>query len=101
MLLAIAIAILQQVTFLSYLMDSAFFTRATNEETHALMVGVAIFTAIMSVPATVWNISMVKDQNEKKDILGAIISVITFVLSITFLVISFVVRLYSLGRRLF
>lgn len=101
MLLAIGIAIIQQVTFLSYLIESSFFTADATEETHALMIGVAMFSALLSVPSLVWNIIMVKEANRKKDIAGAVIAVATFVFGVGFVTFSFVNRIHAQGGRLF
>ena len=99
MLLAIGIAIIQGATFLSYLIESSFFMHYPSEETHALMVGVAMFTAMMSIPTAIWNYIMVKDNQTKRDIASFIVSIMSFVFAIGFLITSFLIRIYARGMR--
>ena len=101
MLLSIAIAIFQQSFFIFYLLDSAFLTRAVTEEARNAMLGIAIITTFMSFPAFIWNFIMVKEGKDKKDILGMIISIATFVFCLGFLVFSYVTKVHILGERIF
>lgn len=101
MLLAFAIAAIQQVTFLSYLFETTFFTQSASEEGHAIMVGVALFTAFMSIPSFFWNIIMVKESHEKRDIVSTIVAVATFAFGVGFLVFDFIYRIHALGGRVF
>ena len=101
MLSAIIIAVIQQLTFLSYLSESVFFTRSTSEEMHALMIGVAWFSALLSIPSFVWNLIMVKEVNDKKDIISLIVSSSTFVFGLGFLIFAFAFRIHAQGGRVF
>ncbi len=101
MLLAISIAIVQQAVFLSYLFESSFFTQETSDETRAIMVAVALFSALLSIPASAWNIVMVKEAKEKRDIISLIISVGTFVFGAGYIIFSIIHRLHVQGGRLF
>lgn len=99
--LALSIAIFQQMTFLSYLSETAFFTRSASQEMHALMIGVSLFSAFLSLPAFIWNIIMVREVNDKKDVIGVLVSVATFAFGIGFLVFAYVTRLHAMGGKLF
>ena len=101
MLLAIGIAIIQQVTFLSYLTESGFFTKPASQETHALMVGVALFSALLNIPTSIWNIIMIKEANKKRDIVGAVISIASFVFAVGYLIFDFTTRIHSQGGKIF
>ena len=101
MFLAIAIAICQQTTFLSYLLESKFFTCSTTDETHALMIAMSIFSALLSVPSMIWNFIMARDNKTRRDYVSFIISIGTFLFGIGFLVFSFLHRLHSMGGKLF
>lgn len=101
MFLAIAVVIIQQMTFLPYLFETVFFTRAASSESHSLMVGVAMLSALLSIPSFAWNFTMAYDEKTKKDIAGTIISVSTFIFGISFLIFDFVRRIHELGGRIF
>lgn len=101
MFIAIAIAIIQQTTFISYLLESNYLTKTANGEAHSLMIGVAMFSALLSIPAFFWNVIMSKEANRKKDIVGIIIAIGTFVFGIGFLIFDFVSRIHAMGARIF
>ena len=82
-------------------MESSFFTTEATQETHALMVGVAMISALLSIPSFVWNLIMVLEAKEKRDIIGTIISVATFIFGMGFLIFAFVHRVHVNGGRLF
>ena len=100
MLAAIVIAIIQEVMFTLYLFESGFFMYETAETSHSLITAIALFTTLLCVPVTIWNIIMVKERNDKKDIAGAIVAIATFTIGLTFLVVDFIFRLHSVGRYL-
>lgn len=100
MLLAIAIVIVQQVTFFSYIIETALFARPASEKTYALVFAVALLTTFLSVPSLFWNIIMVK-EGKKRDIVGVILSIVAFVFGVTYLVIDFINRVHGMGGRVF
>ena len=101
MLLALAIAAIQQTTFLSYLIETGFFTREGSADGRALMLGVALFSTFLSIPSFFWNLTMVKEAKEKRDIASIIVSVATFAFGVTFLAFAFVNRVHEVGLTLF
>ncbi len=99
--LALVIAAVQQTVFLSYLLDTGFFTREGNQDTGLLMLGVALFSAFLSIPSFIWNVIMVKEGRGKRDIAGAIVSVATFVFGVVYLGFAFVNRVHAIGGKVF
>ena len=101
MLLAFAIAAVQQLTFISYLLETTFFTRTASDDSHALMVGIALLSAFLSIPSFFWNFIMVKESNEKRDIVSTVVTLATFTFGAGFLIIDFVYRIHAMGLRIF
>lgn len=101
MILSIFIIAIQQLTFLTYLFESAFFTRTASEESRALMFAVALFSMILSLPSVIWNYSMVKDYKRKSDIVPFYISIFTLAFGVVYLVTAFVIRVHRIGFTVF
>lgn len=101
MLLAFGIAIFQQMTFISYLFETSFLSRPASEESYALMIAVAVYSALLSVPSAIWNFIMVRDSQTKRDVASFIISIATFVFGIGFLVFAFITKLHERGLVFF
>ena len=101
MLSAIIISVVQQVAFLVYLIVSPDLTGNSLVAMHALIVGIAIFTLIASVPSFVWNLMMVKDRGAKRDIVGIVFASLDLLLAATFLIFDYVTRINELGFNVF
>lgn len=101
MLLAISIAIVQQVTFLCYLLESSFFTKHVSDRTYVFMIGVALFTAFLSIPSFFWNSNMIKESKKNKNFAGVIIAVATFIFGMGYIIFAFVSRIHAIGGVVF
>ncbi len=82
-------------------METAVFTKQASEDTRALMFGIAIFSAVLSVPAFFWGAIMLRERGTKRDIASATVAVVTFAFGATYLVVAFVNRLHAVGASLF
>ena len=98
MLLAIAIVLIQQFTFLNFMLESKFFTRETSAETYALMIAVALYSAFLSVPSFVWNFNILRSDKRKINSLGVILSILTFIFGIVYLVAAYLIKLHTVGK---
>ena len=101
MALSIAIAAIQQFAFLSFLIDSSFFMKTASDDSRALMFAIALFSAILSVPAIAWNVTMVRSARIKRNVIPTVISALTLVCGVTYLVFAFVSRVHRIGLTLF
>lgn len=101
MLLAIAIALIQQIGFFFYVSESHFFTKGVSERTHVLILAIALFTTLLSVPSLFWNINMAKQLQKKKNYVSTAIAVATLVFGIGFVLFFYVSRIHAGGNYVF
>ena len=101
MILAIVILLIQQMVFISYMFESSFFTVTISETGRSLLLMIGIFTAITSVPSLVWNFMMIKDGENRKNILSFIISIVTFVIGFGYVTFDYVSRIHATGSTIF
>ena len=101
MVLAFAIAFVQQATFLACLIGAPFFTEEASGNAYNLMLAVAFFSTFLSIPAFIWNIAMIKGRGTKRDIASAIVAGATFLSGVGYLIFAFVVRVHAVGGRVF
>ena len=99
MIAAIVILSVQLITFFKYLVETSLLTTATTDEMHALMVGVALYSAFACVPAFIWNLIMLKQNGRSKDVVGFIFAILASAFALGFLIFDFVSRIHGLGFR--
>ena len=101
MIAAIVILLVQLTTFAKYLVETALLATSTTEEMHALMVGVAMYSAFACVPAFIWNLIMLKQNGRSKDVVGLVFAILASLFAFGFLIFDFVARIHGLGFRVF
>ena len=101
MLLAFVIAGIQQAVLISYLIESSFFTAKVNETTFSLMLAVALFTGVLSIPSTFWNFIMFTDEKRRSNIAGFVVSILTLICGFGFVIYFYVSKIHANGGTIF
>ena len=65
------------------------------------MFAIALFSVVLSVPSLAWNFTMVKSAKRRMDVLPFVISALTLVFGIGYMVFALVNRFHSVGVVLF
>lgn len=97
MTLAFVLFGLQQVAFLFFTIESGFYTRSTSIEAHAIVIAAMVFSVMLGIPSAAWNYFCFRRENEKKYVVAHVISLITFVIGVAFLVFAYICRFNSLS----
>lgn len=101
MFLAIILAIIQQLAFIPYLYETSFFTHETSMNSRGVMFAVAFFTAVLSIPSFIWNYTMTKDARKWSNIFPTVLSVITFLFGIGYVILAIILRIHLNGFSIF
>ena len=101
MFLALALLTIQQMTIVSYLINSHFLADFATSDVRAMFGFIAFFTFLLSVPTIIWNHYMMKEYGNPQNYIGFVFSTLAVVLGAVMFGFWFYVGVTVAGGRIF